>query len=239
MSGLAALLAAIAIAIALAGEPGGASARDPAAAATGTGSGTSAPGAASAPRPRIVKRLIPYGAKRKRDMAGYSKRHYGRFNWRLSAPKLIVEHYAVAASIGAIYSTFAPNRPDVEYGELPGVCSHFAVGADGTIVKFVRTDVRCRHVVGLNHVAIGIEHVGFSDGDVLNRPAQLEASLALTDWLRCRFGIPVKGVIGHNESLASPFYRELDPRFRGRTHGDFKRASMRAYRGKLLSRAAC
>ncbi len=74
---------------------------------------------------------------------------------------------------------------------------------------------------------------------MLDRPAQLQASLALTDWLRCRFGIPVKGVIGHNESLGSPFYRELDPRFRGRTHGDFRPAAMRAYRGELRTRAAC
>lgn len=227
MSGVTALLAAAVVAL-------GAAAGAPA-----EGSAPSASVAAAAPRPPIVKRLIPYGAKRKRDMAGYSKRHYGAYKWRLAAPKLIVEHYAVAGSIGAIYNTFAANRPDVEYGELPGVCSHFAVGADGTIAKFVRTDVRCRHVVGLNHVAIGIEHVGFSDGDVLNRPAQLQASLALTDWLRCRFGIPVKGVIGHNESLGSPFYRELDPRFRGRTHGDFRPAAMRAYRGELRSRAAC
>ncbi|MGZ5329802.1 MAG: N-acetylmuramoyl-L-alanine amidase [Solirubrobacterales bacterium] len=228
MSGVAALLAATVVALgAAAGAP-----------ADG-GSPAEVAAAAAAPRPPIVKRLIPYGAKRKRDMAGYSKRHYGAYKWRLGAPKLIVEHYAVAGSISAIYNTFAPNRPDVEYGELPGVCSHFAVGADGTIAKFVRTDVRCRHVVGLNHVAIGIEHVGFSDGDVLTRPAQLQASLALTDWLRCRFGIPVKGVIGHNESLGSPFYRELDPRFRGRTHGDFRPAAMRAYRGELRSRAAC
>jgi hypothetical protein len=195
--------------------------------------------ASAVPRPPIVKRLIPYGSKRKRDMAAYSKRHYGQNKWRLTAPRLIVEHYAVAGSIGAIYNTFAPNNPDVEYHELPGVCSHFAVGADGTIVKFVRTDVRCRHTVGLNQTSIGIEHVGFSDADVLNRPAQLNASLALTRWLRCQFGIPVKGVIGHNESLSSPYYRELDPRFRGRTHGDWTRADMNVYRGKLNALGAC
>jgi hypothetical protein len=195
--------------------------------------------ATSAPRPEIVKRLIPYGKSRRRDMAAYSKRHYGHYKWRLGAPKLVVEHYAVAGSISAIYNTFAPNNPDVEFHELPGVCSHYAIGSDGTIVKFVPVNIRCRHVVGLNHVAIGIEHVGFSDADILNRPAQLNASLRLTDWLRCRFGFGVKRVIGHNESLSSPFFRELDPDFRGQTHGDFNQASMRIYRGELRSRAAC
>ncbi|HET8593456.1 MAG TPA: peptidoglycan recognition family protein [Solirubrobacterales bacterium] len=200
-----------------------------------------APEAASiaAAKPSIRKMLIPYPKKRKRDMAAYSKRHYGGYKWRLNNPKLIVIHYAVAGSIRTIYNTFAPNQPDVEFGELPGVCSQYAVGAGGGSVKFVPPSIRCRHVVGLNHVAIGIEHVGFSDADVLNRPAQLNGSLELTQWLRCRFGIPVEGVIGHNESLSSPYYKELDPRFKGKTHGDFNRASMDTYRAELEKLGSC
>ena len=218
-------------------------------ATAGTGIASSGPGAlmsatdaaraSAAPKPSIRKRLIPYSKKRKRQMAAYSKRHYGRYKWRLRNPKLIVIHYAVAGSIGAIYNTFAPNNPDPEFGERPGVCSHYAVGGGGGTVKFVRPSIRCRHVVGLNHVAIGIEHVGFSDSDVLNRPAQLNASLRLSQWLRCRFGIPVEGVIGHNESLSSPYYKELDPRFKGRTHGDFNHASMEIYRGELRKLGDC
>jgi N-acetylmuramoyl-L-alanine amidase len=195
--------------------------------------------AAAAAKPRIAKRLIPYGEKRKNDMAAYSKRHYGQREWRLTDPKQIVIHFAVAGSIDAIYNTFAPNRPDVEYGELPGVCSQYAVGAKGGAVRFVPDTTRCRHVVGLNHVSIGIEHVGFSDGEILGRKSQLRGSLALTQWLRCRHGISVKNVIGHAESLSSPFYKELDPDFRGRTHGDFKRASMRTYRRELSELGAC
>ncbi len=201
--------------------------------------GPQAASTAASTKPPIRKMLIPYTKKRKRDMAAYSKRHYGASKWRLVDPKLIVIHYAVAGSIRTIFNTFAPNRPDVEFGELPGVCSHFAVGAGGGAVKFVPASTRCRHVVGLNHVAIGIEHVGFSDADILNRPAQLNGSLQLTRWLRCRFGIPIEGVIGHNESLSSPYYKELDPRFKGKTHGDFNHASMERYRGELEKLGAC
>jgi N-acetylmuramoyl-L-alanine amidase len=196
--------------------------------------------AAAAPaKPTIKKKRIPYPKSRKRDMARYSKRHYGHFKWRLKNPKLVVMHYAEAGSIGSIFNTFAPNRPDPEFKEKPNVCSHFAISAGGGIFKFVPVSTRCRHVVGLNHVAIGIEHVGFSDSDVLNRPAQLNASLKLTQWLRCRFGIPVEGVIGHAESLSSPYYKELDRRFRGRTHGDFKKGSMDRYRGDLQKLGSC
>jgi beta-N-acetylhexosaminidase len=196
-------------------------------------------GATAAAKPRIAKRLIPYPQSRKNDMAAYSKRHYGEYKWQLTDPKLIVIHFAVASSVDAIYNTFAPNRPDVEYGELPGVCSQYAVGAKGGAVRFVPDSVRCRHVVGLNHVSIGIEHVGFSDAEVLGRKPELRGSLSLTQWLRCRHDIPVKGVIGHAESLSSPYYKELDPDFRGRTHGDFKRASMRVYRRELRELGPC
>jgi N-acetylmuramoyl-L-alanine amidase len=209
------------------------------AASSGAGASPGAATEAAAAKPEIRKMLIPYTKKRKRDMAAYSKRHYGAYKWRLRNPKLIVIHYAVAGSIGSIYNTFAPNRPDVEFGELPGVCSHYAVGAGGGAVKFVPPTIRCRHVVGLNHVSIGIEHVGFSDADILNRPAQLSGSLRLVQWLRCRFGIPIEGVVGHNESLSSPYYKELDPRFRGKTHGDFNHASMERYRGELEKLGAC
>ena len=195
--------------------------------------------AAAATRPTIIKKLIPFPASRKRETAAYSKRHYGQNTWHLTAPKLIAIHYAVAGSISSIFNTFAPDNPDVEFHQLPGVCSHFAVSAGGGIYKFVPVSIRCRHVVGLNHTAIGIENVGFSDQDILGRPAQLNANLQLVQYLRCRFGIPVEGVIGHNESLSSPYYKELDPRFRGQTHGDWNHADMEIFRADLRKLGDC
>lgn len=200
---------------------------------------TPAPTATAAKPLKVAKKLIPYPKSRKAHMAAYSQRHYGESSWQLTAPKLIVIHFAVAGSIASIYNTFAPDRPDVEFHELPGVCSHFGVAANGRAFKFVPVSIRCRHVVGLNHVSVGIEHVGFSDRDILGRKPQFRGSLRLTQSLRCRLGIPIKGVIGHNESLSSPYYLEHDPDFRGQTHGDFKRASMRVYRRALAKLGAC
>jgi N-acetylmuramoyl-L-alanine amidase len=211
-------------------------------AGAGAGLASSPPPSAStssATRPEIHKMLIPYPKRRKREMAAYSKHHYGQYKWRLNNPQTIVEHYAAAGSISAIFSTFRTDQPDVEFHELPNVCSHFAVSASGGIYKFVPVSIRCRHTVGLNWTAIGIEHVGFSDQDILNRSAQLNASLQLTQWLRCRFGIPVNQVIGHNESLSSPFYKELDPRFKGQTHGDWNHADMQIYRADLAKLGSC
>jgi hypothetical protein len=184
-------------------------------------------------RPPIVQRPIPYGAARRREMAAYARRHYGISTFRLRDPHVIVEHVTVTSSISATYNTFAPDRPDVELHELPGVCSHFVVGRDGTIVQFVPLSIMCRHTVGLNWTAFGIEHVGFRDSDVMGDARQLRASLALTRWLRCRYGIAVANVIGHNESLRSPFHRERVARLRRQTHGDMATPAMRVYRARL------
>jgi beta-N-acetylhexosaminidase len=184
-------------------------------------------------KPAIVSRPIPYGAKRRREMAAYSKRHYGHRTARLRDPHVIVEHYTANQSFSATFNTFANDVPDAELHELPGTCSHFVVDSDGTIYQLVPLRLRCRHTVGLNYTAIGIEHVGTSDGAVLDRPKVLRASLQLTRWLRCRYAIKVRDVIGHAESLSSPYHKEKVARLRRQTHGDMTHAAMRTYRRKL------
>ncbi len=133
--------------------------------------------AAVPPPPAVVRHYIPYPARRKREMRAYARRHYGIDDYRLRAPKVIVEHVAVASSTSAVRATFAPDRADPELHELPGTCSHYVVGATGTVVALVPLSLMCRHTVGLNYTAIGIEHVGFRDGDVLGRPGERAASL--------------------------------------------------------------
>jgi N-acetylmuramoyl-L-alanine amidase len=187
--------------------------------------------------PPIDVHHIDMNARRRAEMRAYSWRHYGFASARLH-PKVIVEHIAVAGSVRAVFATFAPDRPDPELHELPNVCAHYVVGDRGRIVELVSPHWRCRHTVGLNHVAIGIEHVGFKDGDVLHDRRQLRASLRLTAWLRCRYGIKIRNVIGHNESLSSPYHRERVARLRHQTHADWSHASMRVYR-RRLARIPC
>ncbi|HSK49367.1 MAG TPA: peptidoglycan recognition family protein [Solirubrobacterales bacterium] len=195
--------------------------------------------AAHPPKPRIHSRPIPFGPQRKRQMAAYSQRHYGERTWRLRRPRAIVEHVAVAGTADAVFNAFAPNRPDPELGELPNVCAHFVVSSSGRIFRLVNLRTRCRHTVGLNWTAIGIEHTGYRDGDVLGNRRQLRASLRLTRWLRCRFRIRVRNVIGHAESLRSPYHRERVRHLRDQTHGDWRHASMRVYRQKLRRLGRC
>src|SRR5215213_5093764 len=211
----------------------------------GVAAGNSAPGppsaaeASSASPPSSTPWPIPFGPKRKREMAAYSERHYGEHRWRLRNPRVIVEHMAQTSTAAAVYNTFAPDNADVELGELPNVCSHYVVSPTGKIFRLVNLRTRCRHTVGLNWTAIGIEHAGYGDGDLLGDRRQLRASLRLTQYLRCRFGIGVRNVIGHNESLSSPFHRERVPSLRSQTHGDMSHASMGVYRQKLRRLGSC
>ncbi len=172
-------------------------------------------------------------------MAAYSQRHYGERTWRLRRPRVIVEHVAVAATAAAVHDTFAPDIADPELNELPNVCAHFVVSSAGRIFQLVNLRTRCRHTVGLNWTAIGVEHAGFSDADVLDDRRQMRASLQLTQYLRCRFQIKLRNVIGHHESLRSPYHRERVASLRHQTHGDWSRRSMQVYRRELKELGAC
>ena len=189
------------------------------------------------PRPPIVVKLIPFPAARKAEMSAYSLRHYGKPGWRLVSPHVIVEHYTANDSFSATWNTFAADAPDPELNELPGTCAHFVVDTDGTIYELVPPTIRCRHTVGLNWTAIGIEHVGTSDTSILDNAKQLQASLALTVWLMARYHIALGDVIGHNESLTSPYHHELYAAWRCQTHGDWTRPDMDRYRSLLAALA--
>ncbi len=198
------------------------------------GPGAASPRTARAvPRPHIVLKLIPFGAKRRAETAAYARRHYGIDTWRLEHPRVIVEHYTGSNSFRSTYSSFASDTPDVELGERPGVCTHFVVDRDGTIYQLVRLNTMCRHTVGLNWTAFGIEHVGTSDRQILRNPAQLAASLSLTVWLMGGYHLQLRNVIGHNESLTSPYHRENYRAWRCQTHGDWRHADMQIYRTGL------
>jgi N-acetylmuramoyl-L-alanine amidase len=183
--------------------------------------------------PREVRKPIPYGAERRADMADYAERHYGIHDFRLRDPKVIVEHYTATSSFAPVFEYFSRNVPDPELNELPGICSHYVIDRDGTIYRLVSTSIMCRHTVGLNWTAIGIEHVGQSDGQVMGNRRQLAASLRLTRALQGRFGIATRNVIGHNENRESPYHRERVARLRTQTHADFPKAVMDGYRRRL------
>ena len=196
----------------------------------------------SVAKPRIVWDPIPFGPKRKSQMAAYVRRHYGRFmkpTWRLINPHVIVIHFTDSPDFQSTYNTFASDSPDSELHELPNTCAHFVIDRAGVIHQLVSLGTMCRHTVGLNWTAFGIEHVGYSDGQILGDRRQMASSLKLVQWLRCRYHIEVRNVIGHNESLSSPYHHEDVAALRTQTHDDFNHRDMQVYRRRLRALGTC
>ena len=169
-------------------------------------------------------------------MAAYSDRHYGRARWRLRSPNVIVLHFTGGSSYQSAWNTFAANSPNRD--ELPGVCAHFVLGQSGTIHKLVDLDVRCRHAIGLNYTSIGIEMVQetgrgahWADRQILHRRPQIRNALRLVRYLRAKFGVRMRNVIGHSMANNSPFFRDYEGWVN--THTDWQWRDVKEFRHRL------
>jgi N-acetyl-anhydromuramyl-L-alanine amidase AmpD len=163
--------------------------------------------------PGVSRDHIPFGTKRKRQMARYSRRHYGHARWRLRRKNVIVLHFTAGSSYAGAWGTFASNAP--VRGELPGVCAHYLVGKGGRVGEIVTTRIRCRHAIGLNYTALGIEMVQeagqgsrWAARQILNRKRQIRTTLRLVAWLKQRYDIRMRNIIGHSMVNNSPFFRD-------------------------------
>jgi hypothetical protein len=188
-------------------------------------------------RPPVVQQPIPLTPTRLAETAAYALRHYGVSTTRLR-PKLIVLHFTAsgAGSEPGVHALFASDTPNG--GELPGVCAHFVVDQDGTIYQQAPLTVICRHAIGVNDRAIGIEMVQLSgasshwaDQQILHRHAQIDSVIRLVRWLQARYGIATKDVIGHAMVNDSPFFHDLEG-WRN-DHTDWQAEDVRALRKRL------
>ncbi|MGZ4752376.1 MAG: peptidoglycan recognition protein family protein [Oryzihumus sp.] len=162
----------------------------------------------------VVAAYIPFSAKRKAETASYAKRHYGVASWHLR-PSMVVLHFTETSTMSAARNTFAQDVPNT--GELPGTCAHFIVDQDGRVYAIVPVAILCRHTIGLNDKAIGIEMVQSTSGNsahwadqqILARHAQITSVLRLVHQLQAQWGIPTSRVIGHAMANDDPAFRDL------------------------------
>ena len=183
----------------------------------------------------LVSDLIPYGPTRRAEMAAYAARHYG-VRTSVLHPKAIVLHFTASSTYASAHSLFSEDVPNL--GELPGTCAHYIVDQDGTVYEQVPPTVMCRHTIGLNDSAIGIEMVQatgsgatWADRQILDRPAQITAALLLVKWLQAVYGIPASAVIGHAMANDSKFFHDNEG-WRN-DHTDWQAADVAAFRARL------
>jgi N-acetyl-anhydromuramyl-L-alanine amidase AmpD len=144
--------------------------------------------------------------------ASYCLTHYGNESAELREPQMVVVHYTAFATRDESYRFFAPprldtvSRRDITGGGAVNVSAHYLIDRDGTILQLAPDNVICRHTIGFNWTAIGIENVGRNAADLTE--AQASATADLISRLVARYP-SIAYLIGHHE------YRKTDlPHYR-------------------------
>ena len=151
---------------------------------------------------KIVDKPIIFNEERKELTLQYLDERYGlKQNTPVIIPKIVVLHWTAIptfeGSFDAFYNTKLPNwRPDINNVSGLNVSTHFLVDQDGTIYSLMPETTMGRHVIGLNHCAIGVENVGGTKDTPLTK-AQLKANIWLVKYLAKKYDIEY--VIGHHE----------------------------------------
>ncbi len=169
---------------------------------------------------RIVDRPIVFNEEREQLTRTYMAERYGLEDSSMFiSPRMIVLHWTAIPTLEGSFDAF--NDPTIplwrtlvgEAGKL-NVSSHFLVARDGTIYRLMPENVMGRHVIGLNHCAIGIENVGGTAETPLT-DAQLRANIWLVNYLSGKYDIEY--LIGHYEYPrfeGHELWLEKDPAYR-------------------------
>lgn len=168
----------------------------------------------------IVDKPIIFNEEREILTLEYLSKRYGlEKDDPIIVPKMIVLHWTVIPTLEKSFEAFnnpsLPNwRPDIKDVSGLNVSSQFMVDRDGTIYRLMPETTMARHVIGLNHCAIGVENVG-GDTDQPLTKAQLKANIWLVRYLKEKY--PIEYLIGHYEYTRfenHPLWLEKDDGYR-------------------------
>lgn len=168
----------------------------------------------------IVDKPIVFNEERTELTRTYLLERYGlEQESPVISPKMIVLHWTVIPSLEEAFEAFDPAtlpnwRPDIENVSGLNVSSQFMVDRDGTIYSLMPETNMARHVIGLNHCAIGVENVGGTKELPLTK-AQLKANIWLVEYLTNKY--PIEYLIGHYEYTNfedHPLWLEKDKTYR-------------------------
>lgn len=168
----------------------------------------------------IHDRPISFGKLRRDLTLEYMRRHYDPGAKDITiVPIYIVIHWTALGSLDDSFrffnrETLHPDRRDILHGGALNVSAHFLVDRDGTIYRLMPETLMARHVIGLNHCAIGIENVGGPSRPLTNEQVEANAWLVV----RLARSYPtIERIMGHHEYLTfrkGPHWRTLDPAYR-------------------------
>ena len=169
---------------------------------------------------KIIDKPISFDEERVALTLEYLKNRYGiEQTTPTIEPKMVVVHFTVIPSLEQTIRAFNPAklpnwRPGIAGASALNVSSQFLVDQDGTIYRLMPENYMARHVIGLNHCAVGIENVGGAKDQPLTQ-AQLEANIWLVKYLKEKYDIQY--VIGHSEYTlfeGHELWKEVDDGYR-------------------------
>src|SRR5690606_30676404 len=132
----------------------------------------------------------------------YMRDHYGIIQESPTiVPKMIVLHWTVIPTLEKSFAAFKSpelpdSRPEIAAASALNVSSQFLVDRDGTIYRLMPETTMARHVIGLNHCAIGVENVGGTPDTPLTKK-QIKSNIWLVKYLSEKY--PIEYLIGHYE----------------------------------------
>lgn len=167
----------------------------------------------------IIAKPIQFQSERIALTRAYQREHYGIESDSIQIePKIIVIHWTGLSTLKESFDYFEPERLVKERRDLPGelnVSAHFLVDRDGTIYQLMPDDWMARHVIGLNHFAIGVENVGGVEDKADLTSEQLKANRYLVCYLKNKYPT-IAFVIGHyeyEEFKNTPYWLEKDTHY--------------------------
>ncbi len=169
---------------------------------------------------KIIDKPIIFDEERKHLTLEYMSSRYNiQQKEPTIEPVMIVLHWTVIPTLQESYQAFYNSklpswRPDIKNVSGLNVSAHFIVDRDGTIYRLLPENIMARHVIGLNHCAIGIENVGGNNNLPLTK-AQLKSNINLVEYLSKKYTIEY--VIGHYEYTNfenHPLWLENDSSYR-------------------------
>ena len=170
---------------------------------------------------KIIEKPINFDDERKQLSLEYMSKRYGIEKQVPSiTPKMIVVHWTAIPDLEASYNAFKnsklPNsRADITKAGALNVSAQFLVDQNGTVYRLLPETTMARHVIGLNHCAIGIENVGGTLETPLTKK-QLKSNIQLIKHLKEKFP-DINYVIGHYEYTLfenHPLWLEIDQKYR-------------------------
>jgi len=170
---------------------------------------------------KVIDKPIVFDDERKQLSLEYMSKRYGiEKNTPTITPKMIVVHWTAIPDFEQSFNAFKnsrlPNsRADITNASALNVSAQFLVDQDGSVYRLLPETTMARHVIGLNHCAIGIENVGGTPDKPLTNK-QLKSNIKLIKYLKEQYP-DISYVIGHYEYTlfeGHPLWLETDEKYR-------------------------